>query len=110
MSEGSFWPTTWKEAVPLIVWGVLIFSFGLEFVVNLVEGHYGRALFSLAGLAVLTAMLAGFAEGRMNNALHGGDAWSRPCEHDRGRCCWIGRSRIARWAKVVQQAGIAGSE
>jgi hypothetical protein len=57
MSEGSFWPKTWSEAVPLIVWGIFIFSFGLECVVNLVEGNYGRALFSLAGTAGLTAIL-----------------------------------------------------
>jgi hypothetical protein len=40
MSEGSFWPKTWGEAVPLMVWGVLIFAAGFELISTLVHGEW----------------------------------------------------------------------
>jgi len=39
------------------VWGVLILGFGLEFVVSILDGHFGRALLALVGLAGLGALL-----------------------------------------------------
>jgi hypothetical protein len=57
MAEGSWLPSTWKEARPQIVWGVLILGFGLEFVTRIIAGDYGRALLAGLGLGGLTAML-----------------------------------------------------
>jgi hypothetical protein len=57
MSEGSFWPTTWKEAVPLIVWGVLIFAAGFEGIASLVHAEWVSSLTSFAIMVGLTAML-----------------------------------------------------
>jgi hypothetical protein len=34
MSEGSFWPKTWKEAIPLAVWALLIFAAGFEYIAS----------------------------------------------------------------------------
>jgi hypothetical protein len=57
MSEGSFWPTTWREALPLLVWGVLIFAFGFEAVSSLIHGEWWQAVFGFGGMLGLTAML-----------------------------------------------------
>jgi len=57
MAEGSWLPSTWKEARPQIVWGVLILGFGLEFVTRIIAGDYGRALLAGLGLGGLTALL-----------------------------------------------------
>lgn len=57
MSEGSFWPTSWREAVPLLVWAVLIFAFGFEGVASLIQGQFLQAFFGFGGMVGLTAML-----------------------------------------------------
>lgn len=57
MSEGSFWPKTWKEAVPLIVWGVLIFAAGFEGIAALVHAEWLSSLASFVLMVGLTAML-----------------------------------------------------
>src|ERR1700730_8563823 len=57
MSEGSFWPKTWKEAIPLIVWGILIFAAGFEGIVTLVHAESLPSLVSFALMVGLTAML-----------------------------------------------------
>jgi hypothetical protein len=69
MSEGSFWPTSWREAIPLTVWGVLIFAFGFEGVEFLIPAvvHFIRgepwttelleASVGIVGMVSLTAML-----------------------------------------------------
>src|ERR1700730_1117021 len=57
MSEGSWVPKTWKEAVPYIVWGILAFAFGFEGVAALIHGEWRRATFGFGGLVGLTAML-----------------------------------------------------
>jgi hypothetical protein len=57
MSEGSFWPRTWKEALPLIVWGILIFAAGFEGVASLVHGEWISSGVSFAIMLGLTAML-----------------------------------------------------
>ena len=57
MSEGSWLPKTWGEAVPQVIWGVLILGFGLEFCVSLLNTDYGRALLALVGLGGLLFML-----------------------------------------------------
>jgi hypothetical protein len=54
-SEGAF-PKTWKEAVPYVVWVVLVLGFGLEFVTALVHGDWLHVLVSLVGLVGLMAM------------------------------------------------------
>lgn len=57
MSEGSWLPTTWKEARPQIVWGVLVLGFGLEFTVSILDEKFGRALVAALGVVGPTAML-----------------------------------------------------
>jgi hypothetical protein len=57
MSEGSFWPRSWKEALPLMVWGILIFAAGFEGIAALVHGEWLPCFFSFAIMLVLTAML-----------------------------------------------------
>jgi hypothetical protein len=57
MSEGSWLPKTWQEALPQIIWGVLILGFGLEFCVSVLDGNYGRALLAAVGLGGMTALL-----------------------------------------------------
>jgi hypothetical protein len=57
MSEGSFWPKRWKEAVPLIVWGVLIFAAGFEGVAALVHGEWISSVVSFVIMLGLTATL-----------------------------------------------------
>jgi hypothetical protein len=57
VSEGSFWPKTWREAVPLVVWGVLVFACGFELVSSTVHSELWPAIYSGIGLVVLLAML-----------------------------------------------------
>src|SRR5208282_3748102 len=57
MSEGSWLPKTWTEALPQVFWGVLILGFGLEFCVSILDANYGRALLAIVGLVALLAML-----------------------------------------------------
>src|SRR5216683_6638723 len=57
MSEGSFWPKTWREAIPLLIWGVLIFAAGFEGVANLVHGQWVSSGISFTIMVGLTAML-----------------------------------------------------
>jgi hypothetical protein len=55
VSEGGPLPRTWREAIPYVVWVVLVLGFGLEFVAALVHGEWVRAGVSLAGLVALMA-------------------------------------------------------
>jgi hypothetical protein len=57
MSEGSWLPKTWGEAVPQVFWGVLILGFGLELCISILDANYGRALAALVGLLTVLAML-----------------------------------------------------
>ena len=57
MSEGSFWPKTWREAVPLLVWGVLIFAFGFQGVDGITERDPWKMGIGFGGMVGLTAML-----------------------------------------------------
>jgi hypothetical protein len=58
MSEGSFWPKTWEEAAPLIVWCVLIFAFGFQGVEGLFPPFdIWRIVIGFGGMVGLTAML-----------------------------------------------------
>jgi hypothetical protein len=57
MSDGSWLPTTWKEARPQIIWGVLVLGFGLEFTVSILDEKFGRALVAALGVVGPTAML-----------------------------------------------------
>src|SRR5208282_6234636 len=57
MSEGSWLPKTWTEALPQVFWGVLILGFGPEFCVSILDANYGRALLAIVGLVALLAML-----------------------------------------------------
>jgi TolA-binding protein len=52
VSEGPL-PRTWKEAVPYVVWGVLVLGFGLELVAAFVRGEWTHAIVSFAGLVAL---------------------------------------------------------
>jgi hypothetical protein len=57
MSTDSFWPKTWREAIPLIVWGILIFAAGFEGIATLVHAEWLSSLASFALMVGLTAML-----------------------------------------------------
>jgi hypothetical protein len=54
--EGSSVPKTWRDAIPYIVWGVLILGFGLELVTALVHFQWLSAVISGSGMAGLAAM------------------------------------------------------
>ena len=56
VSEGGALPKTWKEAIPYVVWVVLILGFGLEAVAALVRGDWLHLLVSAVGLVGLMAM------------------------------------------------------
>jgi hypothetical protein len=57
MSEGPF-PKTFKEALPYITWGSLIFTCGFVVIEKVVEQSYGQALAALLlGLAILAVAL-----------------------------------------------------
>ena len=69
MSEGTFWPKSWAEAVPLVVWGTLVFACGFELVSSVVHGELWPSVYSGIGLFALLAMLIhgkAFVE-RLNN-------------------------------------------
>lgn len=53
VSEGGPLPKTWREAVPYVVWGVLVLGFGLEFVTALVHAEWLHAIVSFVGLVGL---------------------------------------------------------
>jgi hypothetical protein len=53
--EGGALPTTWKQAIPYVVWVVLILGFGLELVAALVRGEAIHAVVSFFGLVGLMA-------------------------------------------------------
>jgi ElaB/YqjD/DUF883 family membrane-anchored ribosome-binding protein len=57
MSEGSFSPKTWREALPLLVWGVIIFACGFEGIASLLHGEWLQVALGLGGMLGLTAML-----------------------------------------------------
>jgi len=48
MSEGSL-PTTWKEAIPVVIGGVIVLGFGLEAVNAFTHGEVLRTLVSVVG-------------------------------------------------------------
>jgi hypothetical protein len=50
-------PRTWQEAVPYLVWVVLILGFGLECVAHLLRGEILQAIFALGGMVGLAAMM-----------------------------------------------------
>lgn len=50
-------PRTWREAVPYVVWGVIILGFGLEFTTDIVRAEWLRAVISgcaMVGIAAMT--------------------------------------------------------
>ena len=53
--EGGPLPKTWQEAVPYVVWGVLVLGFGLELVSAFVRGEWLHFIVSLLGLGGLMA-------------------------------------------------------
>jgi hypothetical protein len=55
VAEPGF-PTTWREAVPYVIWIVLVLGFGLEFTTNLVHGNWLLAILSFGAMAGLAAM------------------------------------------------------
>jgi hypothetical protein len=57
VSEGSFWPKTWREAVPLAVWTVLIFAAGFETIAALVHGEWIPSIASFIIFIGLMALL-----------------------------------------------------
>jgi hypothetical protein len=57
--EGGALPTTWREAVPYVVWVVLVLGFGLELVAAFVRGEWVHFGVSLAGLVALMGHLVG---------------------------------------------------
>lgn len=50
-------PKDWDQAVPYLVWGVLIFAFGFEGVVSLVHGDWLPMSVGFCGMVGLTSML-----------------------------------------------------
>jgi len=48
-------PRTWREAIPYVVWVVIVLGFGLEFVNALTHAEWWRALASFLGLGALMA-------------------------------------------------------
>jgi cell division protein FtsB len=49
-------PTTWREAVPYVIWIVLVLGFGLEFTTNLIHTNWLLALISFCAMAGLAAV------------------------------------------------------
>ena len=49
-------PRSWKEAVPYIVWGIVVFSFGLEGVVALLHGEWLQAITAFGALFAVVAV------------------------------------------------------
>jgi hypothetical protein len=56
MSEGPV-PRNWREALPFLVWGVLIFACGFEGIASLLHAEWLQAVLGLGGMLGLTAML-----------------------------------------------------
>lgn len=56
MSEGPI-PKEWKEAVPNVIWVVLVLGFGLELVAALVRAEWARSAVSFLGLVGLMALV-----------------------------------------------------
>lgn len=56
MSE-NWLPKDWREAIPNVVWVVLVLGFGLELVAALVRGEWPRAGVSFGGLVLLMALV-----------------------------------------------------
>ncbi len=56
-SEGSYWPKSWNEAVPLVVWVILVFAAGFEFINALVHGEWIPCVVSFAIMVGLLAVL-----------------------------------------------------
>ena len=50
-------PKNWNEAASQVIWGVLILGWGLELIISVLDGHWGRAFFALVGLLMFLAML-----------------------------------------------------
>jgi hypothetical protein len=50
-------PRTWREAVPYLVWVVLILGFGLECVAHLLKFEWLQALLAFIGMVGLAAMM-----------------------------------------------------
>ncbi len=57
MSDGSHWPRTWAEAVPLVAFGTLVFAAGFEGVNSLVHGEWITSIISFVLMVGLLAML-----------------------------------------------------
>jgi hypothetical protein len=57
VAEGSWLPKNWAEARPQIIWGVLVLGCGLELIISLLDGHFGRAFLALIGLLGLAAIV-----------------------------------------------------
>lgn len=55
-SEGGPLPTTWREAIPYVVWVVLVLGFGLELVAAFVRGEWVH--FGVAAGGLVTLMTA----------------------------------------------------
>lgn len=55
MSEPGL-PTTWREAVPYLIWIVLVLGFGLEFTTNVIHGNWLLAILSFCAMAGLAAV------------------------------------------------------
>jgi hypothetical protein len=55
VSEGGALPKTWREAIPYVVWVVIVLGFGLEFVAALVHFELWRAIISFVGLVMTMA-------------------------------------------------------
>jgi hypothetical protein len=50
-------PTTWREAVPYVIWIVLVLGFGLEFTTNLIHSNWPLAIWSFGSMAGLVAVM-----------------------------------------------------
>jgi hypothetical protein len=49
-------PKTWREAVPYVVWGVLVLGFGLELTTAIVRGEWLRAIISFCAMLGVAAV------------------------------------------------------
>jgi hypothetical protein len=67
VSDGPI-PKNWREALPFLVWGVLIFACGFEGIASLLHGEWLQAALGLGGMFGLTAMLIHWTRIRDNFA------------------------------------------
>jgi hypothetical protein len=67
VSEGPV-PKNWREALPFLIWGVLIFACGFEGIASLLHAEWLQAVLGLGGMFGLTAMLIHWARIRDNFA------------------------------------------